>query len=46
MFLLEIVGGEELKLLGQRGVFSAEGKEHEGSLLSPCRRALPLELQI
>ena len=45
-FLLEIVGGGELKLLAQRGVFSAEGEEHKGSLLSLCRRALPPELQI
>ena len=45
-FLLEIVGGGELKLLGQRRVFSPEGKEHKGSLLSPCGRALPVELQI
>lgn len=45
-FLLEIVGGGELKLLGQRRAFSTERKKHEGSLLSPCRRALPLDLRV
>lgn len=44
--LLETVGAGELEFLRQDGVFSAAGKEHEGSLLSSYKRALPLELQI